>query len=162
MRIDVLTKEVILTEDEYKNLLATKQEQPVCEDLEVEIARISKNEHFDFSDWKAIARHFAQWQKEKDYKELTNRLHRSFKEGWIAHKNEIAKEAVIEGWIARNSKEFNNQLIFVPGDEPPCRMAKYWLAGFAWGYTVIPDDTYPDLKWEDEPQKVKLIIIKED
>ncbi len=27
-------------------------------DLEKEIARVSKNEYFDFTDWKSIARHF--------------------------------------------------------------------------------------------------------
>ena len=28
------------------------------EDLEKEIMRVSKNEYFDFTDWKSIARHF--------------------------------------------------------------------------------------------------------
>ena len=77
-------------------------------------------------------------------------------------KEQMMKGSAIEGYFARNSSEYNNELIFVPGKEPPCRMATYWLAGFTWGYTVIPDDVLQDLKWEDEPMKAKLVIIKED
>lgn len=40
-----------------------KSEKP-SEGLEEEINRLSKNEYFDFTDWKAIARHFAQWGAE--------------------------------------------------------------------------------------------------
>lgn len=32
--------------------------EPVNNDLEKEIIRVSKNEYFDFTDWKSIARHF--------------------------------------------------------------------------------------------------------
>lgn len=32
--------------------------EPVSNDLEKEIIRVSKNEYFDFTDWKSIARHF--------------------------------------------------------------------------------------------------------
>ena len=39
-------------------------EQPLADGLEEEINRLSKNEYFDFTDWKAIARHFAQWGAE--------------------------------------------------------------------------------------------------
>lgn len=66
------------------------------------------------------------------------------------------------GWVARNSKEYGNGLVFVPGDEPPTRMATYWFAGFTWGYTVIPDEAFPELKWEDEPKKVRVIFVEED
>ena len=62
------------------------------------------------------------------------------------------------GWIARNSKEYYNQLLLIPGEEPPSRMTTYWLAGFTWGYTVIPNEAYPELKWEDEPIKVEFTI----
>ena len=62
--------ETACKEEAYNEVLAkldTLQEQPV--ELEEEIERISKNEYFDFSDWKAIARHFAEWQKEQMMKE---------------------------------------------------------------------------------------------
>jgi len=32
--------------------------EPVSNDLEKEIIQVSKNEYFDFTDWKSIARHF--------------------------------------------------------------------------------------------------------
>lgn len=64
------------------------------------------------------------------------------------------------GWVARNSKEYNNELILIPGEEPPVRMASYWLAGFTWSYTVIPNEAYPDLKWEDEPIKVEINLVE--
>ena len=66
------------------------------------------------------------------------------------------------GWVARNSKSEGGRLIFVPGEEPPTRMATYWFAGFTWGYTVIPDEAFPELKWEDEPKKVRVIFVEED
>lgn len=66
------------------------------------------------------------------------------------------------GWVARNSEAYYNELILVPGEEPPSRMATYWLAGFTWGYTVIPNEAYPELKWEDEPVKVEIILKKVD
>jgi hypothetical protein len=47
------------------NIAKDTLREPVSEDLEAEIERINKNNHFDFSDWKAIARHFANWQKEQ-------------------------------------------------------------------------------------------------
>ena len=71
-----------------------KQEQPACEGLEEEITTISKNEYFDFSDWKAIARHFAQWQKERDKVKNTEIARRAID----GYKEEMMKEAV-EGTI---------------------------------------------------------------
>lgn len=41
------------------------KETSTDDNIEQEIERISKNQYFDFSDWKAIARHFANWQKQQ-------------------------------------------------------------------------------------------------
>lgn len=42
--------------EELMNFLDTLEIKEV--NLEEEIARVSKNEYFDFTDWKSIARHF--------------------------------------------------------------------------------------------------------
>jgi len=60
--------------DEVFKLLDTLQEQPVCEELEDEIknwlehGEITDTRYDDYSDTdiEATARHFANWQKEKD------------------------------------------------------------------------------------------------
>lgn len=41
------------------------KETSADDNIEKEIERIAKNQYFDFSDWKAIARHFANWQKQQ-------------------------------------------------------------------------------------------------
>lgn len=41
------------------------KEDSTDDNIEKEIERISKNQYFDFSDWKAVARHFANWQKQQ-------------------------------------------------------------------------------------------------
>ena len=63
----------------------------------------------------------------------------------------------IHGYVARNKEP--NELIFIPGDEPPTRMYNYWFCGFTWSYTVIPD-VYPEISWESEPVEIELLIRK--
>jgi len=65
------------------------------------------------------------------------------------------KETELIGWIARNKEP--DELIFCPGEEPPIRMACYWLCGFTWSYCQIPN-ICPDITWESEPVKVKLKV----
>ena len=70
------------------------------------------------------------------------------------------------GWVARNSKEYQNTLYLFSGDTPPSRMMTYWLGCFAWDSMEMPNELFPNLKWEDEPLKVQItldrIIDKED
>ena len=96
-----------------------EQEQPVCEDLEEEITIISKNEYFDFSDWKAIARHFAYWQKLRD----NPGLKKFYEKGWNDCKEEMMKKAV-EGEVV---KDISNKLAVT---------AKINLDGFKFGDKV--------------------------
>lgn len=66
-----------------------------------------------------------------------------------------------EGWIARNQDP--DEVIFCPGDEPPTRMpGGYWLCGFTWSYCVLPRKKFPNIKWEDEPRKVRVTFEETD
>lgn len=78
------------------------------------------------------------------------------RDGYIKALKDINTLRKIEGWLARNKE--HNELIFVPGPEPPTRMHSYWFAGFTWGYCVIHSKAFPDITWESEPRKVELII----
>lgn len=86
-----------------------------------------------------------------------NDINSDAREGYIKALQEINELPKIKGWIARN-KEYN-ELIFIPGEEPPTRMETYWFCGFTWGYTKI-EDVFPELTWYDEPIEVELLIRK--
>ena len=97
---------------ELQNVLTyidSLQEEPVSKDLEAEIERINKNNHFDFSDWKAIARHFANWQKEKnsvsskDLEELIDTLSKRYPEVSFAKLSRIAVH--VTKWQKKQDQE---------------------------------------------------------
>ena len=60
----------------------------------------------------------------------------------------------IKGWVARNQEP--DEIIFCPGEEPPTRMVSYWFCGFTWSYCTLPRNEFKDIRWEDEPVKVKV------
>lgn len=65
-----------------------------------------------------------------------------------------AKQSVtIEGWIARDK---DDDAICLFGKEPERLDCGIWHT-FATGI-ILPTDSFPDIKWEDEPLKVKLTI----
>lgn len=126
------------------------EEKPTNQDLEKELARFylkdlcgsEKDEipeatlHHNFpimwDDLRDIARHFAQWQKEKDNKELSEKIAAAYQLGLADKEKKMLKEAV-EGKVFMS---------FAPG----CNQR-----------VVSTQDV--DLPCET---KVKLIIIKED
>lgn len=81
-QIDYAEDDTRYTESYREGLIAAYQtikafidslpEEPASEALEEEINYIGKNEYFDFSDWKSIARHFAEWQKQQMMKNFAN------------------------------------------------------------------------------------------
>jgi len=77
-----------------KQLPIQQSKLEVCEGLEEEINRLSKNEYFDFTDWKAIARHFAKWQKEQMMKDCVHEVNQAYFRGIEVGKAEMMKEAV--------------------------------------------------------------------
>lgn len=62
----------------------------------------------------------------------------------------------IDGWIARNKED--DEVIFCPGPDAPTRMHNYWFCGFTWSYCTLPRESFDDVKWENEPIKVKAIF----
>lgn len=112
------------------------QEMPVSDDLEKEIDRWSKEQCYNKSEkpaFAAVARHFAQWQKQQ-----------------------MIKTAKLSGWVARD--ENGNLHLFEM--EPTRLLHRWWDRDYQ--STTLDNKDFPDLKWEDKPIYVKLVIIKED
>ena len=128
--------------------LARKEmKEPASEDLEKykefvaselpQGSKVSQNGEFTIDDVKALIKDAvklgAQWQREQMMKGAVN--------GWVARDKDCdiaifreapTKDAEIGMWM-------------------PCKNA-----------FIFPDkDEYPDVTWDSEPQKVKVIIIKE-
>lgn len=128
------------------------QEEPVSEDLEKELEQYFVNNHMQvgednrvmwagsfcpnlITDFRNIARHFADWQKKQ-----------------------MMKTAKLDGWIARD--ENGSLHIF---ELKPRRLEyshQWWDRDYR--RDIINESIFPDLRWEDEPIYVKLIIINED
>lgn len=58
---------------------------------------------------------------------------------------------IIEGYVARD--ESNDLWLY---EKYPVRMGNYWLNDNF--IMSIPNELFPNLKWEDEPIKVELTI----
>ena len=67
---------------------------------------------------------------------------------------------IIEGWIAKNKEP--NEVIFCPGEDIPSRMTTYWFCGFTWSYCSLPNESFPELKFEDDPIKVEVTFEYDD
>ena len=90
----ILKRATIWFMSRLKQLPIQQSKLEVCEGLEEEINRLSKNEYFDFTDWKAIARHFAKWQKEQMMKDCVHEVNQAYFRGIEVGKAEMMKEAV--------------------------------------------------------------------
>ena len=74
------------------------------------------------------------------------------------HKQQIMKDAKLDGWVARD--ENGSLHIF---EVEPRRYSDdhaWWDRDYQ--CATLDKNDFPDLKWEDDPVYVKLIIIKED
>lgn len=77
-------------------------------------------------------------------------------EGYELHKSQMMKEAVLDGWVARDK---NGKLYFFEV-EPRRLEDRWWDRDYL--CIEVNKDLFPGLSWKDEPSEVKLIIIKED
>ena len=88
-----------------------------------------------------------------------------FIEGAKWQKEQIMKDAM-EGWVAADSDAYGKRRVtFFP--KKPVRDVlteyKYWAATRPEYESIkLDSNVFPELKWEDEPKKVHIIIVKED
>lgn len=113
--------------------------EPSDEDLKAEINRWLKagriKPKVDDFDIEATAYHFVEWQK-----------------------RQTLNNAKLSGWVARDEDGHLNLF-----EVEPRRLDdkhRWWDRDY--NVTSLDERDFPDLKWEDEPVYVKLIIIKED
>lgn len=73
-------------------------------------------------------------------------------------KQESKQETVIQGWVARD--EDGSLTLFYGSDKPSKKdNDDYWSAVFGNTLEYLPQEMFPDIKWEDaEPTKVEIII----
>ena len=80
-------------------------------------------------------------------------------------KEQMMQEAV-EGWVAVDSDTVGNRRVTFFPKEPVRDLLtkyKYWAATRPNYESVrLNPNAFPNLKWEDEPIKVRIIIVKED
>lgn len=73
-------------------------------------------------------------------------------------KQETDADTVISGWVARD--EDGSLTLFYGSDKPSKKNNDdYWSAVFGNTLEYLPQEMFPDIKWEDaEPTKVEIII----
>lgn len=65
-------------------------------------------------------------------------------------------DTVIQGWIARDK---NGDLVCCAGSRPyKEENIPFWKVNFRNFIECIPNDLYPDLTWDSEPEEVEIII----
>lgn len=72
----------------------------------------------------------------------------------------------VEGWVAVDSDTYGKRRVTLFPKKPVRDVLteyKYWAATCPRYESIkLDSNAFPNLKWEDEPKKVKLIIIEED
>lgn len=73
-------------------------------------------------------------------------------------KQEKDADPVMQGWVARD--EDGSLTLFYGSDKPSKKdNDDYWSAVFGNTLEYLPQEMFPDIKWEDaEPTKVEIII----
>ena len=143
------THKPVQVPDKYKTADWIFKEQPVCDGLEEEIERYIRfngngySVVLDDDDLRKLARHFAQWQREKDNKEADKALTTSIKlqEGWYAK------------GIADGEKSMREQMLreAVEGMVVGSVGTKQWV-----------ESNYLDNNIGKHGDKVRIIIVKEE
>lgn len=80
---------------------------------------------------------------------------RAYALGKQESKQESKQETVIQGWVCRDNNSLNAQILI--GDKPKRTGYGFWENKTA-DCITLPEDLFPDLTWESEPQEVELII----
>jgi hypothetical protein len=143
--LELLTPSIVDSQpedsDKFTHSVTKKsdQEESISEDLLDEIHnRWEDDPHIKwpkcpYKDFKNIACHFANWQKQQ-----------------------MIKSAKLSGWVARDE----NGSLHLFEVEPSRIMHRWWDRDYH--STTLDNKDFPDLEWENEPVYVKLAIIKED
>ena len=126
-----------------------EKEHPVPADIEREMKEAAENAPCcDFCHESDI-RDREEWCKEK--------FGHFYAAGMLAEREQLASLPTIKGYVARDghgSLEFSS--------EKPSRLE--WCGWKLWKITrgtpvvVLPNTLFPDLRWEDEPREVEIII----
>lgn len=90
--------------------------------------------------------------------------------GFYSKENELKREAYIRGvtdilesstrvivWVARDGGKSNSERGLKIHRYIPIRKASHWVT---MNSIRIDDSLFPDIKWEDEPVKVKILMIE--
>lgn len=104
-----------------------------------------------------------QWQPVSRYDVFCAAFDRAYALGKQETKQEIkqetdAEDTVISGWVCRD--EDGSLTLFYGSDKPSKKENDdYWSAVFGNTLEYLPQEMFPDVKWEDvEPTKIELII----
>ena len=75
----------------------------------------------------------------------------------------MTQEIKINGWVAADKDSVGNRRVTVFPNRPPVRDMltehHYWAMNRPYyERIVLSDDLFPDLKWEDKPIEVEILI----
>ena len=126
------------------------RKQEVCEGLEEAAEEYASDEMMSGLAERAF-KDGARWQAEFDGKSIYKAIKQSYRAGRDFEKEQMMKEAV-EGWVARDK---NGRITLY--EDKPYRDGDKWR-GCSWKSSLIYDRFFPNLKWEDEPIKVKVTL----
>ena len=96
---------------------------------------------------------------EVDDDALTKQLKIWFEKGKAQARDEFNNLPKIKGWVARDKDGENpSELAIFTGLSPNRLQRAGWWENRGDSWMAIPDDMFPDIKWEDDPVEVELII----
>ncbi len=89
---------------------------------------------------------------------MKEHIYDTFDRAYALGKQENDADTVISGWVARD--EDGSLTLFYGSDKPSKKdNDDYWSAVFGNTLEYLPQEMFPDIKWEDaEPTKVEIII----
>ena len=139
----------------FINTLEVKE--PASEDLSDLIDKLSKRyPEVSFAKLSRIVVAATKWQKSQDQQTIELAEEHAMLAGMTQERERMVKDA-IEGWVARD--ECGDIAIF--SDKPHRDLGLGMWISARHAFLFPRKDEYPDVTWNSEPQKVKVIIIKE-
>lgn len=78
-----------------------------------------------------------------------------YKEGMLAERERLAAFPTIKVWMARDG---HGSLVFSSKKPHRLELWKLWEVTRETPAIFLPNTLFPDLRWEDEPKKVEIII----
>ena len=138
-------------------LVREEMKEPVSKDLSDLIDKLSKRYiEVSFAKLVRIVVAATKWQKSQDQHTIELAEEHALLAGMMQERERMMKDAV-DGWVARDKD--GDIAIF---REAPTKDAEIGMWKPCKSAYIFPSkDEYPDVTWDSEPQKVKVIIIKE-